>query len=133
MPTPGSYLLDTNIVIGLLGGDSGITKRIAVAEQVYVPSIVLGELYYGAHKSQRPSDNVARIDAIARRAAILVCDDVSAERYGRLKAALRYRGAPIPENDLWIASLALQHDLTLVTRDSHFQLVTEVTTESWTK
>ena len=131
MPTPGSYLLDTNIVIGLLGGDSRITSRIAASAHVYLPSIALGELYYGAHKSRRPSDNVARIETLARTAAVLVCDDVTAERYGRLKAALRDRGTPIPENDLWIAALALQHDLILVTRDSHFRMVTEVTTEFW--
>ena len=133
MPTPGSYLLDTNIVIGLLGGDSAIGGCVVAATHVYLPSIVLGELYYGAHKSQRPSENVARIDALARAAAVLGCDDLTAAKYGQLKAALRKRGTPIPENDLWIAALAVQHDLALVTRDSHFQMVPEVTTETWTE
>ncbi len=88
MPTPGSYLLDTDIVIGLLGGDSKIGEKISVAAHVYLPSIGLGELYYGAHKSKRPNENNARIDALARTAAVVSCDEATAERYGRLKAAL---------------------------------------------
>ena len=131
MPKPGSFLLDTNIVIGLLGGEAAIGVRVAHQAQVYLPSIVLGELYYGAHRSRQPRLNIKRIDALASDAAVVACDRVSAERYGRLKADLRSKGTPIPENDLWIASLAVRHDMTLVTRDAHFRAVTGLTTESW--
>ena len=60
-----------------------------------------------------------------------ICQALLSEN-GRLKALLRSRGTPIPENDLWIAALAVQHKLTLVTRDSHFQVVAGLITESWT-
>lgn len=58
---------------------------------------------------------------------------MSAERYGRLKAQLRNRGTPIPKNDLCIAALSLQHNLTPVTRDNRFQLVAGLTTEARTE
>ena len=64
-------------------------------------------------------------------AAVLPCDRATAARYGELKAALRAQGTPIPENDLWIAALARQHALTLVTRDAHFAGVRGLVVERW--
>ena len=131
MPPTGSYLLDTNIVIGLLAGDADIGEHVSAAGRVYVPSIVLGELYYGVQKSSRPAENAKRIDALAQSAAVLACDSGTATVYGELKARLRERGTPIPENDLWIAALAVQHDLTLITRDAHFDVLPVLRTVAW--
>lgn len=69
MPPTGRYLLDTNIVIALLRGEPAVTARLETATQVFVPSIALGELYYGAHKSGRPAENVARVRVVAKTAA----------------------------------------------------------------
>ena len=60
MPTAGRYLLDTNVVIALLGGEPRIVRRVASRVRVYLPSIALGELYYGAYRSQRPKANIQR-------------------------------------------------------------------------
>ena len=49
----GNFLLDTNIVIAILAKDTGAHHKLAEATAVFVPSIVLGELYYGARKSSR--------------------------------------------------------------------------------
>ncbi|MBW2039031.1 MAG: PIN domain-containing protein [Deltaproteobacteria bacterium] len=56
----GRFLLDTNIVIALFAEDTSVQKGLTEAEQVFVPSIVLGELYYGAQKSLRTEENIAR-------------------------------------------------------------------------
>ena len=96
-----------------------------------MPSVVLGELYYGAHKSARPPENIARVGTVAETAAVLSCDAATAAVYGKLKAELRELGTPIPENDLWIAALAVQHDATLVTRDTHFDLLPNLPTVAW--
>jgi tRNA(fMet)-specific endonuclease VapC len=48
------------------------------------------------------------------------CDAATAREYGRIKEILRAKGKPIPENDIWIAAMAVQHGLTLATRDQHF-------------
>jgi tRNA(fMet)-specific endonuclease VapC len=61
----------------------------------------------------------------------LLCDTETARRYGEVKNKLKLKGRPLPENDVWIAALALQHDLTLVTRDAHFQEVESLKTAAW--
>ena len=120
MSDPNRALLDTNVVIALFGGEPLVVDRIQACIQVYLPVTVLGELYYGALRSTRRSDNVARLEEFARRVAVLPCMPEAARVYGRIKAALRAKGRPIPENDIWIAALALQHDLTVLSKDSHF-------------
>lgn len=119
----GSYALDTNIVIALFANDAAVTTNIAGIREVFLPSIVLGELYYGAFKSAWSVRNIARIDDLAAEIEILVCDAVTARYYGQVKDRLSRKGKPIPENDIWISALAQQYGLTLATRDNHFREV----------
>ncbi len=94
-------------------------------------SIVLGELYYGALKSTRVEVNLARLDEFARSSTVLVCDTETARHYGQIKSKLRERGRPIPENDIWIAAVAIQHRFVLATRDEHFDEVEGLPVEKW--
>ena len=71
------------------------------------------------------------IERLAASAALLPCGPETARRYGEVKAELRAAGTPIPENDIWIAALALEHSLTLVTRDAHFAVVAGITAVPW--
>jgi tRNA(fMet)-specific endonuclease VapC len=87
---------------------------------VFVPSIVIGELYYGAENSTQVAENIARVDQFESAMTILDCDGSVAREYGRLKHQLKRMGTPIPENDIWIAAMALRHGLTLASRDAHF-------------
>ncbi|MEK7312207.1 MAG: type II toxin-antitoxin system VapC family toxin, partial [Chloroflexota bacterium] len=93
--------------------------------------IVLGELYYGALKSSRAKENLERIADLVASADILDCDSRTARLFGEVKDRLRQKGRPIPENDIWIAAMALQYDLTLVSRDAHFSEVEKLKLESW--
>jgi tRNA(fMet)-specific endonuclease VapC len=127
----GRFLLDTNIVIALFGEEPAVLEQLAAAQEVFVPVIVLGELYYGARKSARADVNIARITEFASSAAVLGCDAVTAQHYGRLKNDLRIKGRPIPENDIWIAAVAEQHGLTVVSRDDHFVEVPDVARVVW--
>jgi tRNA(fMet)-specific endonuclease VapC len=61
----------------------------------------------------------------------VVGDGATALEYGYVKTGLKKRGKPIPENDVWIAACAFQHDLILVTRDGHFEYVEGLRFESW--
>jgi tRNA(fMet)-specific endonuclease VapC len=92
---------------------------------------VLGELFYGASKSTNVKDNIERIKNFADYTSILSCDSETAMFYGIIKNQLKLIGKPIPENDIWIASIAKQHKLTLITRDDHFKFVEEISTEMW--
>jgi tRNA(fMet)-specific endonuclease VapC len=127
----GRYLLDTNIVIALFAEDKAIKDNLGEAGEVFVPSIAIGELCYGARKSARASENLARIDEFAANNVVLGCDTETARRYGDVKNALRIKGRPIPENDIWIAAVALQHGLTLVTRDMHFGEIESLSIAAW--
>lgn len=127
----GRALLDTNIVIALFAQEESIIDGLQTAEEVFVPSIVLGELYFGARKSQRVAENLNRLDAFVLANTILSCTVQTARYYGQVKAGLSRQGRPIPENDIWIAALAIQHDLILVSRDAHFQAVEDLRIEWW--
>jgi tRNA(fMet)-specific endonuclease VapC len=127
----GIYLLDTNAAIALNAGDPALLEKLQEADEVFVPAIVLGELYFGAEKSGRAEENRQRVDTLADRWTIHDCDSVTAQHYGRIKNQLRTLGRPIPENDIWIAALARQHDLVLVTKDQHFSHVEGLKSASW--
>lgn len=127
----GRYLLDTNIIIALFADEAVVKNNLAQANEVFIPSIAIGELCYGARKSGRSQANLARIDDLVASSTVLGCDTETAQQYGEVKNKLRLKGRPLPENDIWIATLALQHNLILVTRDAHFQEVENLQTVTW--
>lgn len=127
----GKYLLDTNIIIALFANEVSVQERLVEADEVFVPAIVIGELYFGAHKSTRVKENLATVDEFAASVVVLGCDSGIACRYGEIKHQLHLKGRPLPENDIWIAATAIQHDLKVVTRDTHFEQVEGLETIFW--
>jgi tRNA(fMet)-specific endonuclease VapC len=127
----GRCLLDTNIVVRLLNGDADVDRQMDDSDEPFLSTIVLGELFYGAYRSQAVERNVRRIQELMEGVAMLICDEITANEFGIVKNALRAKGRPIPENDVWIAALARQHNLVLVTRDEHFAEVEGLTLERW--
>jgi tRNA(fMet)-specific endonuclease VapC len=126
-----NLILDTVAVIARLNEDQAIIALLSGDVRVHLPIIVLGELYVGAENSSRVQENMSRIDAFARNAYLLSCDQDTAKQYARIGQQLRLRGRPIPQNDMWIAALAMQHGLTLLTRDYHFDEITGLLKLSW--
>ncbi len=124
-------LLDTNVIIALFAEDSYNHDQIANVSEVFVPAIAIGELYFGAYKSQRAGENIARIDEFALNNSVLDCNAATARCYGDIKNRLKEKGQPLPENDIWIAAIAQEYDLTLATRDTHFQIIENLRIESW--
>jgi tRNA(fMet)-specific endonuclease VapC len=96
-----------------------------------VCTTVVGELHHGAMRAQRRERQLAFINDLIANSRILLCDLETAQQYGTLKYKLQLQGTPIPENDIWIASFALQHQLPLATRDNHFDNVPGLTVEKW--
>jgi predicted nucleic acid-binding protein len=117
--------LDTNAYSDFL---RGVASRVAVirgAERIHLPLIVLGELRAGFAAGSREAENLATLRQFlaSSRVSILYPDEATAGHYASIFVDLRNRGAAIPINDLWIATLALQHDLDLCSSDGHFQEV----------
>jgi tRNA(fMet)-specific endonuclease VapC len=102
------------------------------AEEQFTTAINLGELLYGA--SKRASSALAeRVrDLVASLVRILPFDEAAAELYGSLRAELELAGTPLAEPDMRIASIALAHDLTLVSGNvRHFARVPDLRLENW--
>jgi len=127
----GKYLLDSNIVIASLSSDAGVLKRIEDADEYFISATVLGEMFFGALHSANSSKNLDRLEDFVSVAGFLSCDISTARHYGQIKALLRRKGKPIPENDIWIAASAMQHSLTLATRDRHFDDVDGLQLSLW--
>jgi len=127
----GEFLLDTNAVIALLKGDMALRELVADSPRLLLSIVVLGELYHGAQNSKRSEDNIARIEKLILTSTLIYCDQGTAWEYGIIKKYLRIQGRPLPENDIWLAALARQHGLVLITRDRHFQEVDRLNVRDW--
>lgn len=123
------YLLDSNIIIDVFRGEAKTVERISLTQKLFVPVIVIGELYYGAYKSNQIARRIAEIKQLEELVTILNVTPVTSQLYGEIKQGLYAKGKPIPENDIWIAAIAIEHGLILITRDKHFEEVEGVALE----
>jgi tRNA(fMet)-specific endonuclease VapC len=122
-------ILDTNAYARFLRGDPRATSALKSTPEIHLPLIVLGELLAGFRHGSRPRDNrdeLARFMA-SPRVQLMRPDEKTAHQYAEVYHALRVQGTPIPTNDLWIASLARQHRIPLLTFDAHFRAVPDIT------
>ena len=121
--------LDTNRYTDLCRGDAPVVETVELADEIWLPFVVLGELRAGfAVGSQGP-----RNEAVLRRfllkpgVGVLYADDQTTYHYATVYRQLRKQGTPIPTNDMWIAALVLQHSLVLHARDTHFDALPQLT------
>jgi tRNA(fMet)-specific endonuclease VapC len=121
-------LIDTNCYSEVDCGDMDAIGRIESATEVWVPLIVLAELYSGFELGIHKERNERQLQAFLSRpnVGVLLPDDETARQYGKIFQSLRQQGTPIPTNDIWIAALALQHGLVLDTSDKHFIYVPDL-------
>jgi predicted nucleic acid-binding protein len=119
----GRLAFDSNIVIAFIKGDEEVKYLINNTDEVLLPMPVVGELIYGALKSQNAEKNLSRHLAFIKRTNLIPCDFAVAEHYGRIRAYLLSHGTPIPENDIWIAACCFAADVMLATRDAHFDRI----------
>ena len=124
--------VDTNRLTDLLRGDARLAKRLGACDEVWVPLMVLGELKAGFLGGTQRHRNEALLQRFLAKAtvSVLLPGRETAEHYGRIFVQLKRAGTPVPDNDLWIAALALEHDLTLITRDRHFERIGQLPRES---
>ncbi|MDX2140816.1 MAG: type II toxin-antitoxin system VapC family toxin [Chloroflexota bacterium] len=124
-------LFDTNAVIALQKAEPNFLELLNSDEETFIPSIVIGELYFGAYHSGRVVQNLADVAKIVSRFTVLTCDATTGKLYGFVKKQLLSKQRPIPENDIWIAAIAIQHHLLLLTRDQHFTTINGLAVRHW--
>jgi tRNA(fMet)-specific endonuclease VapC len=117
-----SVALDTTVVIEVLADRAESLTSQAITEFL-LPVPVVGELRYGALNSSRVEENLAEVERLVERCRILDITAATADVYARLRLDLKPKGKPIPENDLWIAALCVEHQVRLAAVDSHFDAV----------
>lgn len=124
--------IDTNRLTDLLRGDAQLAERLGACEEVWVPLMVLGEIKAGFHGGTQRHRNEALLQRFLAKAtvSVLLPSRETAEHYVRIFVQLKRAGLPVPDNDLWIAALALEHDLTLITRDRHFERIAQLPRDS---
>lgn len=127
----GKYLLDTSVSVDFLRGVAAVRSRIGVAPGICISVTVLGELLFGVERSATPERGLRDLEQFLHDCPVLACDEQTARPYSRIKATLAAKGKPIPENDIWIAASAMQHGLTLATRDEHFNWIDGLDMEQW--
>lgn len=120
--------LDTNRYVDLCKGAPETVGVVSTAEAVFLPFVVVAELRAGFALGNRTADNerVLRRFLMKDGVSVLFADDQTTHHYAGAFRQLRLQGTPIPTNDLWIAALVLQHDLTLHARDRHYDRLPQV-------
>jgi tRNA(fMet)-specific endonuclease VapC len=120
--------LDTNRLTDLFQGDAALAEQLGLCDEVWIPLVVLAEIKAGFLGGTERHRNEILLRKLLSKTTVgvLLPDRETAEHYARLFVQLKRAGTPVPDNDLWIAALALQHDLLLITRDKHFKSIPQL-------
>jgi len=124
-------ILDTNALSAFVNGDTAVGAILQTQPRAAIPVIVLGEFRYGIAESRHRKVYESWLDAQLRHFDILAINEQTTISYAALRVGLKHSGRPIPANDAWIAALALQHRLPILSRDAHFDAVAGVQRSSW--
>jgi predicted nucleic acid-binding protein len=124
-------ILDTNGLSAMADGDAKLEPLLQQATEIAVPVIVLGEYKFGIRQSGHRVRYERWLSDVIANCRVLGVDEATAERYAEIRGELKRDGHPIPGNDLWIAALARQHDLPLLSRDRHFDFVPRLKRIGW--
>lgn len=116
-------ILDTNALSAFVDGDAAVGDVLRRQPRVALPVVVLGEFRYGIAQSRHRASYEAWLESHLYDFDVLHVTDETAVAYAALRVALKRSGRPIPANDAWIAALALQHRLPVLSRDRHFDAV----------
>jgi len=114
--------IDTNRYTDLCRGEPEVIARVEQAGRVMMPLIVVAELRAGFAVGRRGAENESVLQRFLAEPGVevLYAGAATTHHYAGLYAQLRRQGTPVPTNDLWIAALAIEHQLALLTRDQHF-------------
>ena len=124
-------ILDANAVSDLFSGDDRLASLLGDTRRHHLPSVVVGEYRYGLLGSSKQQVLVEMLEVLLGASILLPVDGSTAKHYALVRDQLQRHGTPIPENDVWIAALARQHDQPVVTRDVHFDAVEGLRRLSW--
>ncbi len=120
--------LDTNRLTDLFQGDAALADWLGTCDEVWIPLVVLAEIKAGFYGGAQQHRNEVLLQLLLAKptVGILFPTRGTAEHYARVFVQLKRAGTPVPDNDLWIAALVLEHGLRLITRDQHFERIPQL-------
>ncbi|MEO8133729.1 MAG: type II toxin-antitoxin system VapC family toxin [Betaproteobacteria bacterium] len=124
-------ILDTNALSAFIDGDPAIGEVLRRQGRVAIPVIVLGEFRYGIAQSRHRATYEGWMASHLAHFDILAVTEQTTLAYATIRLALKRQAHPIPANDGWIAALALQHRLPILSRDQRFDAVPDIERRSW--
>ena len=124
-------ILDTNALSALLDKDAALLKAIQESRELALPVIVLGEFRFGINVSRRRDEYLAWLRRDLSLFRVLPVVEETSVYYAAIRSELKASGSPIPANDTWIAALARQHRMPIVSRDTHFDKVKNIERLGW--
>ena len=124
-------ILDTNALSALLDKDSDLLRVIRQSRDLALPVIVLGEFRFGIAVSRRRRDYEAWLARDLSLFRVLPVTEETTVHHAAIRLELKIVCSPIPANDAWIAALAREHRLPIVSRDAHFDMVKNIQRIDW--
>ena len=124
-------IVDTNALSAFVDGNVDVGEILRRESRAAIPVIVLGEFRYGIATSRHRSAYEGWLERHLPAFDVLAVTEDTTTVYAALRVALKRAGQPIPANDAWIAALALEHRLPVLSRDQHFDSVRGLRRTSW--
>lgn len=124
-------ILDTGALSAFVEGDAAVGEALRGQARAAIPVIVLGEFRYGIAESRHRPAYEAWLGAHLPHSDILPVTEGTTVACAAPRVALRRAGRPIPANDAWIAAIVLEHELPVLSRDHHFDVVPDLQRRSW--
>lgn len=124
-------LFDTNAISALAEGDLALLRVLPGDRPWYLPSIALGEYRFGLMKSIRRAALETWLEEIEEACTVLMPNEVTARYYAVIRGILERSHTPIPYHDIWIAALAVQYGLPVLSRDAHFDRISGIRRIGW--
>ncbi len=124
-------ILDTNALSELLEGNPALEEVMATLGAMVLSPVVLGEFRFGLLRSSKRREREATLQEMEAACEVIPISAKTSRIYAVLRESLRAKGRPIPANDLWIASQAVEHGLPLLSRDDHFLEVGGLNLITW--
>lgn len=131
MKVNSKLAVDTNAVIAYREGVYKVCEVIEEADTLFLPAVVLSELLYGAANSVRSQENEQAVRIFVAQSVVIPIDEDIATQYAAVRLRLKKIGRPIPENDIWLATTCMEFNLTLLSRDIHFDYIHDLKVINW--
>jgi len=124
-------LLDTIALSAWADGDASLMPILRPAQLIALPVVALGEYRFGIRQSRRREFYEEWLGVFITQCTVLSVDALTTIQYAAIRSELKKIGRPSPANDIWIAALARQYGLPIISRDQHFDSVSGITRISW--